>query len=87
MGTDYLKTTAFELSNESLEYLLPGRRHEIVVQGIGRLTHAGLRAAAWDRILYRRRAEDTQQCQDPQRDVNGQVSVPRGGPTRPTVKP
>ena len=56
MGTDHLKTTAFELSNESLEYLLPGRQNEIVVQGIGRLTHAGLRAAAWDGILFRKRA-------------------------------
>jgi hypothetical protein len=56
LGTDHLKTTAFELSNEQLEYLLAGSRHDIAVQDIGRLTRAGLRAAAGVRILYRKRA-------------------------------
>ena len=36
LGTDHLKTTAFELSNEQLEYLLAGSRHNIAVQDIGR---------------------------------------------------
>lgn len=56
LGTDHLKTTAFELSNEQLEYLLAGSRYDIAVQDIGRLTRAGLRATAGVRILYRKRA-------------------------------
>jgi len=56
LGTDHLKTTAFELSNEQLEYLLARRRQDIAVRDIGLLGRAELMAAAAVRSLYRKRA-------------------------------